>query len=315
MKEIKGYEQAAIPTAAEEELARINALSPAPLTAEEVYVFALHLCDNEVDRDYERFDIPALKRLGELFVGRTGLFDHSWSARDQSARIFRTEVRTDESLTTSAGEPYTWLKGYAYMVRTEANRDLIREIQGGIKKEVSIACRVRETVCSICGESLYDAEKCTHRKGHWYQNRQCCGILRDPLDAYEWSFVAVPAQPQAGVVKGFRPGEGVTLKELVRDRPDLLAELETLAADGALGRRYRKELQAEVARLGGLLDAGSDAEMRLRMAEKLDGEELLALKGRLEARLAEKYPPVSQLWHRNAERQREETGADGDFMI
>ena len=32
----------------------------------------------------------------------------------------------------------------------------------------------------------------------------CYTILRDAQDAYEWSFVAVPAQRQAGVIKGMQ---------------------------------------------------------------------------------------------------------------
>jgi hypothetical protein len=34
----------------------INRFARTPLTAEQVYCFAVRLCDNEVDRDFERFD-------------------------------------------------------------------------------------------------------------------------------------------------------------------------------------------------------------------------------------------------------------------
>ena len=70
-----------------EELDQINRLSKAELTADQVYTFSVRLCDNEVDRDFERFDRAALEKLSELFVGRTGIFDHSSSAGGQTARI------------------------------------------------------------------------------------------------------------------------------------------------------------------------------------------------------------------------------------
>ena len=35
---------------------------------------------------------------------------------------------------TEAGEPYCYLKGCAYLLRTEGNRELIAAIEGGIKK-------------------------------------------------------------------------------------------------------------------------------------------------------------------------------------
>lgn len=39
----------------EEELALVNRQSRKELTAAEVYLFAVRLCDNEVDRDGEQF--------------------------------------------------------------------------------------------------------------------------------------------------------------------------------------------------------------------------------------------------------------------
>ena len=54
----------------EEDLEEINRFAKTPLTAEEVYTFTMRLCDNEVDRDFERFDEAALSALGDLFVGK-----------------------------------------------------------------------------------------------------------------------------------------------------------------------------------------------------------------------------------------------------
>lgn len=45
------------------ELGLINAMSRKKLTEEEVYTFAVRLCDNEVDRDGERFPAETLEEL------------------------------------------------------------------------------------------------------------------------------------------------------------------------------------------------------------------------------------------------------------
>ena len=76
----------------EQALAEINRLAKTPLAPEQVYTFAVRLCDNEVDRDLERFDPDALEELGRLFLGKSGVFDHQWSAQGQTARIYRTEL-------------------------------------------------------------------------------------------------------------------------------------------------------------------------------------------------------------------------------
>ena len=129
----KNLASGAASVVSEGELAEINRLSQKPLGAGEVYTFALRLCDNEVDRDFERFDEGCLRELGPLFVGRSGIFDHQWSTKGQSARVYRTEVIREEGRLTAAGDTYCWLKAYAYMLRTEGNAELIQEIEGGVR--------------------------------------------------------------------------------------------------------------------------------------------------------------------------------------
>lgn len=188
-----------------EDMGLINKLALEELTPEQVFTFSVRLCDNQIDRDGERFPRETLEELARLFVGKPGIFDHSWRAKDQSARIYRAEVVEEPGQKTAAGDSACYLRGRAYMLRTESNRDLIAEIEGGIKKEVSVGCAIGQAVCSICGKPL---GACGHRKGQIYEGKRCWGELLHAMDAYEWSFVAVPAQPAAGVTKsyGYDPG-------------------------------------------------------------------------------------------------------------
>lgn len=181
-------------------LEKINKFTRRPFTEDEIYAFPVILCDNDIDRDNERFSDSALETLAESFIGKTGISDHNPAVSNQNARIFDTEIVTDSTRLTKTGEPYKYLKANAYMVRTGENADMISEIEGGIKKEVSISCSASSRKCSICG-----AEKttggCVHVKGKMYNNKICYTILDKITDSYEWSFVAVPAQVNAGVTK------------------------------------------------------------------------------------------------------------------
>lgn len=264
-------------TPAAEELAYINQYAKTPLEADQVYAFAVRLCDNEVDRDYERFETAGLTRLGELFLGKSGIFDHQWSARGQTARIYRTEVVAEPGRVTAAGDGYCYLKGWAYLLRTEGNAELIAEIEGGIKKEVSVGCSVAESVCSVCGAP---AGTCHHVKGEVYDGRLCFTELRQPTDAYEWSFVAVPAQRDAGVLKKYGS----------KDR-----ERVALEREAALGRRYMKALRREVVRLAMLADESVPGEVWAGVVEKLEEPELLELKSAYERQTARRFPPQPQL--------------------
>lgn len=184
----------------EADLDQINRFALQDLTAEQVFAFAVRLCDNQIDRDQERFPRKTLEELARLFVGKSGIFDHTWTAKSQSARIYRTEVVDEPGQKTAAGDDACYLRGYAYMVRTESNQDLIAEISAGIKKEVSVGCQMGQVACSICGKDLHS---CGHQKGQVYEGKRCWGDLLHATDAYEWSFVAVPAQPAAGVTKSY----------------------------------------------------------------------------------------------------------------
>lgn len=185
-------------------LDKINALTRREFKPEELYTFPVTLCHNDIDRDFERFSDAALDKMAELFVGKTGIFDHNPSAENQSARIYDAEVVTEPERTTAWGGAYRYLKGYAYMVRTDANKNLITEIDAGIKKEVSVSCSSTRRACSVCGADMNQG--CEHVRGKSYDGQTCHTVLDGITDAYEWSFVAVPAQPGAGVTKCYKGG-------------------------------------------------------------------------------------------------------------
>ncbi len=308
VKESQGGQQAAL---SREDLALINALARKELKAEEVYTFSVRLCDNEVDRDGERFAPQTLEELAKLFVGKSGIFDHQWSARGQAARIYKTEVVREPERATQAGDGYCWLKGYAYMLRTERVRDLIAEIEGGIKKEVSVGCAVERSVCSICGKSPMDGS-CGHKRGERYGGALCFASLEGASDAYEFSFVAVPAQPAAGVVKG-AGREPACLKELSAAHPGCARELERLEREAELGREYLSGLKAEVARLGMLAGTGLEQGTLKRMADKLSLQELLELKRSYEEQAGLRLPLKPQLRYGEETAVRPE--ADRAFLI
>jgi len=266
----------------QEDIELINKLSKKKLSEEDVFTFEILLCDNDVDRDFERFSLAALHEMEKLFVGKTGIFDHQWTAEGQKARIFKTEVVTDNSKSVVSGEAYAYLKASAYMLRTEKNEELIAEIEGGIKRETSIGCGMSAGICSICSEE-HGKNGCVHVKGREYGGRLCFVELKDPTDAYEWSFVAVPAQRSAGVLKKFGADMGD------------YGDAEQIYKLAVLGEQYLKGLREEVVRLGVLTDCGFEKSALEAAAERMEEKELLSFRKTFEKRLDEMLPPVCQL--------------------
>ena len=267
--------------ASAEQLAAINGQAKAELTAEQVYVFSLRLCDDQVDRDFERFDADALGQLAKLFIGKTGILDHQWSAGNQVARIFQTEVVREDGV--------SFIKAWAYIRRGGRGDEFIADIEAGILKEVSVGCAMGMAVCSVCGGEY---GSCGHRKGEHYDGQLCCAILREPMDAYEFSFVAVPAQRDAGVLKGMARGR--SLKELA-DEFGAQSEYRAMYQEAKLGRQYARQLQDDVVRLCLSLELGVAEPVLRSVFGAVTGEDLMAVKAALEDRLVESLPMVTQL--------------------
>lgn len=183
-------------------LEKINQFTRRELKEDEVYLFDIILCDNNIDRDLECFSENALEQMQKLFIGKTGIFDHNLKSAGQTARIYDTELVKSPGQKTKDGRTLVSLKAHAYMIRTDSNLDFIKEIDAGIKKEVSVSCSAGKHVCSVCGADKAQSA-CNHIPGRKYGQKSCYTILEDIQDAYEWSFVAVPAQPAAGVTKHF----------------------------------------------------------------------------------------------------------------
>lgn len=263
------------------QLDAINAQAKAALTGEQVYVFSLRLCDDQIDRDWERFDSAALPGLAKLFIGKTGIVDHRWSSDNQVARIFETQVVREKGA--------SYIKAWAYIRRGGANDEIIADIEAGIKKEVSVGCAMGRSICSVCG-SEYGT--CGHRKGESYDGMVCCAVLQEPMDAYEFSFVAVPAQRDAGVLKGM--GRKKCLKELAEEF-GAQAEYRMLYKEAELGRRYRQDLENDVVRLCLSLELGAEAPVLRSIVTTAAAEDLLQLKSALEARMGELMPITTQL--------------------
>lgn len=285
-----------------DDMAAINRFSRRELDPGEVFVFSLVLCDNSIDRDFERFPLASLKELEPLFVGKTGIFDHEHKGSNQTARIFETAVVQHPDGEPIEGEPYSCLTAKAYMVRSPRTEELILEIDAGIKKEVSIGCAMGEVVCSICGANRLK-ESCSHTPGKRYEGTLCHNELCHPSDAYEWSFVAVPAQPGAGITKscsthGHNSGEDLAKRlhqggrlSLSPDECSALAtyigELEELSA---IGRDWRADMEKQVVRMTAMEMTDLDCATIRSVVSKMDIEELRRYKDCYHARSGSQAP-------------------------
>ena len=307
----------------DEELQLINTYTRRKLEKDEVYAFSVVLCDNDIDRDGERFTVESLFALEKLFVGKTGIIDHNPSAKNQTARIFACTVEAVEGKKTQTGDEYFRLKARAYMPKSEKNKEFILALDSGIIKEVSVGCAVEEVICNICGEK---SDLCPHKKGEKYGSKICCGELTNPYDAYEFSFVAIPSQKQAGVTKSasiygkesdmesilkkLEIRKGFTLSD--GDCEKLLSYIDNLKQSAKDGVYYRDSLTGEVLRLSAVVQPDISRETMETVAKQMTVAQLKEFKTAFEKKKNESVVPVVQLYN---EKNKSKTESNGQFKI
>ena len=257
------------------------------------------LCDNDVDRDGERFTTDSLYELEKLFVGKTGIIDHNPSAKNQTARIFSCKVE-------------------------KIDRDIILAIDSGIIKEVSVGCAVGRVVCNVCGE---DISMCTHKKGEVYGSKLCCGELVNPYDAYEWSFVAVPSQKRAGITKGHKIfGKENDMEKILKaienkkafaldesDSRKLCEYIDGLKKSAKDGVLYRESLTRDVVGLAAFVQPDISGETMESVAKSMTIEQLREFKSAFEKKKKAAFEPVPQLYCKQDKRNN--TVENGQFSI
>ncbi len=270
----------------------INNYTMRKLNEDEVYTFKVALCDNDIDRDYEAFSLNALESLKTLFVGKSSIFDHNPKTQNQTARIYECYIEQKDDQKTQLGETYTRLVAKAYLPKSEKNEDFILSLDSGIQKEVSVGCSVSEKICSICSHPT-NTTLCTHSKGKMYDGVLCYHILNKIHDAYEWSFVAVPAQRNAGVIKSYiKKLEECNIQDIIKSlntqsddifldvqsANKLYAHIKELESDAIFGKAFRDELKKEVLSLILLNKKSVDKNAIYSIVEKMDINELKAFK-------------------------------------
>lgn len=283
--EVKG-EQSAVSA---EDMELINRQSLKKLTPDDIFTFSVILCDNEIDRDFEVFSDDSLKELEKLFVGKTGILNHSNRAEDQTARTYKTALITDETRKTNYGENYKYLKAWCYTVRSRKNDDFIKDIESGMKKEVSVSCNFAEKVCSVCGEAM-----CNHRAGKYYGDTLCYKTLEGVTDAYEWSFVAVPAQRGAGVTKSAKKNDVKDRIEKAKSEKDL-----------SFARLYRNEMKSKARKGFALVLPELDGKVAEEIIDLCSAQNLSALSLAFEKNTKKRFPIVSQFQTQEESRQKD----------
>lgn len=161
----------------------VNAMTLRPFGQEEVAVFTLDLCHNQVDRHHSRFPEEELARINEMTPGRPLMERHDVRGSLPRGTFYRSRLHREAGRVS--------VRPDVYVLRTADNADFITHIEGGVYRETSIGFSFQTPECSVCGKDL---RTCPHVPGREYEGRVCHFIMRGVLEVLEGSVVASGSQ-------------------------------------------------------------------------------------------------------------------------
>lgn len=183
LHENRAVELRAVDAISDDTMTAINRFSLKPLTAEDVAVFTMELCNNQIDAHNSRFPDEELARIAPLTIGRPFMELHDTRGRLPRGLFFRATVKGDSDVKSVCPD--------VYVLRTEENAHLIKNIEGGVWRETSIGFEFTTPECSICAKDL---RECEHIPGRDYEAGTCHYIMRDVTKVIEGSLVPAGSQ-------------------------------------------------------------------------------------------------------------------------
>lgn len=193
----------------EDELLLINKYALVDLNPEDVVVFNVQAADKQIDRQYEQFTDEALRDMAELSKGKAFLTDHEWETEHQIGLIFDAAAIDGK------------LMQKVYVLNTEENKVLIKNILGGVFNKVSVGFSIdlADAICMSCRNKSIYSQDCPHMPGGMDEEGNKTYIsIKNVIDYFEVSIVPVPAQRDAGIRRNSLDStKTLTVNEVMED--------------------------------------------------------------------------------------------------
>ena len=163
-----------------------------------------------------------------------------------------------------------------------------------LKRKSVFRVRQRPQTCSICGRDRR-TDPCPHHNGQTYGGKQCHTVLDGITDAYEWSFVAIPAQREAGVTKHFQDSSHTTARCQMLESE--------LRESRALVRQAEELMRQDIIRLRFLVEGKTEQDAVAKAAAGMDLGELCAFRETLRTRQRRGMPYTARSIGTDADRK------------
>lgn len=139
------------------------------VSADDVHVRGMLLCNSQRDYYYSRFTRDALAEIVEMVPGAPVMTGHDYRLRPD-ARFFDAKVSRIEDPSLPKRDQY-WAECLYYVPKDTTGDEYVRRVDLGVYREVSIGFRLASAPCSVCSKQIW---ACEHIPGEVYAKSGIC---------------------------------------------------------------------------------------------------------------------------------------------
>jgi hypothetical protein len=174
--------------------------SKANLQPEDFHVRGMRIVNSQRDYYYSRFTLPALNEVAELMPGAPVMIGHDYRNMPIGTFFAAHRVFRPAKLRAPRKDSY-WVEALFYVPNDDEGNSIIRRIDLGTWREVSLGWRFTTANCGICGESI---RECPHLPGEIYEEGIAEFEMSGIVDVLEGSMVFRGGQKGTHL---FNPGQ------------------------------------------------------------------------------------------------------------
>lgn len=219
---------------------KIEAQAPGKVAPEEMHVRGMLLCNSERDHYYSRFSPEALTQVAELLPGRPVMIGHDTTGLP-IGRFFAGERTFIEQGRKPRRDSY-WVEGLFTIPRDGQGDAIVKRIDQGIYRDVSLGWRCLGAECSICHNHIADRQRCDHVPGEVYDEGLCEFEFSDITAVMEGSLVYAGGQKDTQL---FVP-DGERQRSLVADSGIAWSRLREFKSENLTSEQRGRQLRGSI---------------------------------------------------------------------